>query len=259
MEAGYDMVLQAEAGLMSVTGMADWPPVRVGVAITDLAAALFAAVGILSALHTREQSGRGQLVDIGMLDCATSLLTYHAATFFATGAAPVRMGNRHPLVVPYETFSASDGDFVLGVGNDDHWRRCCEAIEFPADPRFATNRMRVEGYDELVPALEQWFLKRPREYWIDRLKSAGVPCGAVRDLPEVFADPQIDARGMVAEVDHMTAGTVRVLGLPVKLSGTPGTFRSGPPTLGQHTDAILTTELGLDADEIARLRSRGIV
>jgi crotonobetainyl-CoA:carnitine CoA-transferase CaiB-like acyl-CoA transferase len=259
MEAGYDMVIQAEAGLMSVTGMADWPPVRVGVAITDLSAALFAAVGILAALHARQRSGQGQLVDIGMLDCATSLLNYQAATYFATGAPPARMGNRHPAVAPYETFTAADGDFVLAVGNDDHWRRCCEATRFPADERFSTNRVRVELYHELRPALAEWFRTQPREYWVGRLKAAGVPCAAVRELPEAFADPQLDAREMLAEVEHARLGMLRVLGLPVKCSSTPGSFRTGPPTLGQHTDAVLTTELGLDADEIACLRSRGIV
>ena len=259
LEPGYDLVMQAEGGLMSVTGLADAPPVRVGVAVTDLASALFATVGIVSALLARDRTGCGQAVDIAMLDSVAALLSYQAEMYFTTGSAPSRMGNRHPTVVPYETFAASDGEFVLAVGNDEHWRRLCQAVGLEADERFATNRSRVERYDELKPLLVERFQTKSRQCWIECLKAAGVPCGAVRDLHEVFTDPQLEARAMITEVEHPTVGALRLLGLPVKLSGTPGSVRMAPPMLGQHTNAVLGADVGLTGDEIARLHASGVV
>jgi crotonobetainyl-CoA:carnitine CoA-transferase CaiB-like acyl-CoA transferase len=259
LEPGYDLVMQAEGGLMSVTGLADAPPVRVGVAVTDLASALFATVGIVSALLARDRTGCGQAVDIAMLDSVAALLSYQAEMYFTTGSAPSRMGNRHPTVVPYETFAASDGEFVLAVGNDEHWRRLCQAVGLKADERFATNRSRVERYDELKPLLVERFQTKSRQCWIECLKAAGVPCGAVRDLHEVFTDPQLEARAMITEVEHPTVGALRLLGLPVKLSGTPGSVRMAPPMLGQHTNAVLGADVGLTGDEIARLHAGGVV
>ena len=259
LEPGYDLVMQAEGGLMSVTGLADAPPVRVGVAVTDLASALFATVGIVSALLARDRTGCGQAVDIAMLDSVAALLSYQAEMYFTTGSAPSRMGNRHPTVVPYETFAASDGEFVLAVGNDEHWRRLCQAVGLEADERFATNRSRVERYDELKPLLVERFQTKSRQCWIECLKAAGVPCGAVRDLHEVFTDPQLEARAMITEVEHPTVGALRLLGLPVKLSGTPGSVRMAPPMLGQHTNAVLGADVGLTGDEIARLHAGGVV
>jgi crotonobetainyl-CoA:carnitine CoA-transferase CaiB-like acyl-CoA transferase len=257
--AGYDAVMQAEGGLMSITGAADGPPYRLGVAIADIVSGMFAAQGVTLALLARERTGRGQQVDIGMLDSVAALLTYQAAIYFTTGSAPGRMGNRHPTIVPYETFAASDGSFVLAVGNDDQWRRFCEVAGFPAEERFATNRARVTLYAELKPKLDACLAARPREHWIAALTAAGVPCGSVRDLHEVFTDPQLAAREMVAEVEHASIGALRVLGVPIKLSDTPGEVRTAPPTIGQHTDAVLTRDLGLDAAAIARLRSDGVV
>ena len=259
LEPGYDLVMQAEGGLMSVTGLADAPPVRVGVAVTDLASALFATVGIVSALLARDRTGCGQAVDIAMLDSVAALLSYQAEMYFTTGSAPSRMGNRHPTVVPYETFAASDGEFVLAVGNDEHWRRLCQVVGLEADERFATNRSRVERYDELKPLLVERFQTKSRQCWIECLKAAGVPCGAVRDLHEVFTDPQLEARAMITEVEHPTVGALRLLGLPVKLSGTPGSVRMAPPMLGQHTNAVLGADVGLTGDEIARLHAGGVV
>ena len=258
-EPGYDVVMQAEGGLMSVTGLADAPPVRVGVGVADLASGLFATVGIVSALLARDRTGCGQAVDIAMLDSVAALLSYQAEMYFTTGSAPSRMGNRHPTVVPYETFATSDGELVLAVGNDEHWRRLCRAVGLEADERFATNRSRVERYDELKPLLVERFQTKSRQCWIECLKAAGVPCGAVRDLHEVFTDPQLEARAMITEVEHPTVGALRLLGLPVKLSGTPGSVRMAPPTLGQHTNAVLGADVGLTGDEIARLRARGVV
>jgi crotonobetainyl-CoA:carnitine CoA-transferase CaiB-like acyl-CoA transferase len=258
-EAGYDAVMQAEGGLMSITGAADGSPYRLGVAIADVVSGMFAAQGITAALYARERTGRGQAVDIGMLDSVAALLTYQAGIFFATGAAPRRMGNRHPTIVPYETFSASDGDFVLAVGNDDQWRRFCAVAGLPDEERFATNQQRVKSYAELRPLLNDRLRTRTRQEWINGLTAAGVPCGSVRDLGELFADPQIADRQMVQEVEHPLIGAIRVLGTPLKLSATPAAVRSAPPVLGQHTDAVLREDLGLTAEEIAALRAGGTV
>jgi crotonobetainyl-CoA:carnitine CoA-transferase CaiB-like acyl-CoA transferase len=261
-EPGYDAVVQAEGGLMSITGDANGPPFRLGVAIADIVTGMFAAQGIALALLARARTGRGQHVDIGMLDSTAALLTYQAAIYFATGRPPTRMGNRHPTIVPYETFEASDGEFVLAVGNEDLWRRFCELLDAPdiaADPRFATNRDRVSQYETLRTLLAARIKARPRAEWIERLMAAGVPCGSVRDVGEVLRDPQMTARDMIAAVEHAALGNVQVLGVPIKLSETPGTVRTAPPTLGQHTDQILRTDLGLSDAEIARLRQNGTV
>jgi crotonobetainyl-CoA:carnitine CoA-transferase CaiB-like acyl-CoA transferase len=258
-EAGYDAVIQAEGGLMSVTGAADGPPYRLGVAIGDIVTGMFAAQGVLLALFGRQRTGHGQLVDIGMLDSVAALLTYQASIFFATGSAPQRIGNRHPTIVPYETFAASDGDFVLAVGNDDQWRRFCSVAGLDLDERFATNRLRVTRYAELRPILTQCLQRRTRGDWIERLTAAGVPCGSVRDLGEVFTDPQLDAREMIARAEHATLGAIRLLGVPVKLSETPGSIRMAPPTLGQHTDSVLRDDLGLSDADIESFRERGAI
>jgi crotonobetainyl-CoA:carnitine CoA-transferase CaiB-like acyl-CoA transferase len=261
-QPGYDAVVQAEGGLMSITGDADGPPYRLGVAIADIVTGMFGAHGIAMALLARERTGHGQLVDVGMLDSTAALLTYQAAIYFATGAPPARMGNRHPTIVPYETFTASDGDFVLAVGNDELWRTFCRIAqldEVAADPRFATNRGRVEHYGLLKPRLAERLRGRTRDEWIRELNAAGVPCGAVRDVGDVLEDPHLAAREMVRAVEHAALGSVRVLGVPVKLSETPGAVRSAPPMLGQHTDSILRDDLGLRDEEINGLRKRGVV
>jgi len=255
-ESGYDAVIQAEGGLMSITGAADGPPFRLGVAIADIVSGMFAAYGISLALLSRERSGRGQEVDIAMLDAVSALLTYQAGAYFASGHVPRRLGNRHPSIVPYETFAASDGDFVLAVGNDDLWKTFCEVADLDFGDRFATNRQRVMGYDTLRPLIASRLETQTRQYWIDRLTAAGVPCGSVRDIGELFGDPQLRARDMVASVQHETIGSMEVLGVPVKLSATPGSVRTPPPRLGEHTAAVLAYDLGLGADAIATLREQ---
>lgn len=261
-EPGYDAVVQAEGGLMSITGAADGPPFRLGVAISDIVSGMFAAQGVAFALLARERTGRGQLVDIAMLDATAALLTYQAGIYFATGATPGRLGNRHPTIVPYETFEAADGDFVVAVGNDEQWRRFCAAIGQEAlgvDERYATNRARVARYDTLRPMLAAVLRSRTRAAWVEVLRGAGVPCGAVRDVAEVLQDPHLDARGMIQQVEHAVAGALRVTGVPVRMSDTPGAVRTPPPTLGQHTDMILSKDVGLDALAIAELRASGTV
>jgi crotonobetainyl-CoA:carnitine CoA-transferase CaiB-like acyl-CoA transferase len=258
-EAGYDAVLQGEGGMMSITGSPDVPPVRVGVAIADVASGMFAAQGVSAALYARERTGRGQHVDIAMLDTVAALLTYQAGIYFATDVPPVRMGNRHPTIVPYETFTASDGDFMLAVGTDEQWRKFCEVAGINLGEPFATNRGRVTGYAELKPTVAAALAAHPRSYWIERLRAVGVPCGSVRNLQEVFADPQIAAREMVVPMTHRAAGDIRVLGSPLKLSATPATQRTPPPTLGEHTDLVLQKDLGLTRDAVSELRANGVI
>lgn len=260
--AGYDAVLQGEAGIMSVTGPADGPGYKVGVAIADLAAGLFAAQGTLLALYERERSGRGQHVDIAMLDSVAALLTYQAGIYFTTGAPPKRIGNAHPTVAPYETFQASDGDIVLAAGNDELWRRFCRVAGlegYAADPRFVTNGDRVRNYEALRPIVAEVFTRRTRAEWIELLNDAGIPAGPVRNLHEVLTDEQLLAREMVHTLPHAVAGAVQVLGTPVKLSDTPGAVRCPPPALGEHTDRVLMEDLGVAAADVAALRSAGIV
>jgi len=251
-QPGYDAVIQAEGGLMSVTGDADGPAYRVGVAIADLVAGLLAAQGIVTALYARDRTGRGQHVDVGMFDGVVSLLTYHASMYLTTGITSWRVGNRHATIAPYDTFSAADGELFLAVGNDDQFRRFCEAAgqqHLLADPRFAANPSRVLHHRELRELLASVLRRHPRAYWNELLNRAGVPCGSVRDVPDALADPQLAAREMIAAVEHACAGTIKVLGVPIKLSETPGSVRTAPPTLGQHTAQVLA-EIGMTVDEI---------
>ena len=261
-EPGYDAVIQAEGGLMSITGAADGPPFRLGVAIADIVSGMFAAYGVSMALHARQRSGQGQEVDLAMLDAVTALLTYQAGNYFASGNVPQRLGNRHPSIAPYETFASADGDFVIAVGNDELWKKFCAVTGLDRNPqidRYATNRQRVAGYDTLRPIVAGALLTQSRDHWIEKLTAAGVPCGSVRNLEELFRDAQVRAREMVAVVEHQTVGALEVLGIPVKLSATPGAVRTPPPRLGEHTDTILTAELGLEAAAVARLRDQHVI
>ncbi|MBM42119.1 MAG: formyl-CoA transferase [Acidobacteria bacterium] len=248
-EPGYDAVMQGEGGLMSITGPAGGTPYRLGVAIADIVTGMFAAYGVAMGLLARERTGKGQHIDVGMLDSVAAVLTYQAGIYFATGQAPPRLGNQHPTIVPYETFSASDGDIVVAVGNDNLFVKFCGVIGTPAlaeDERFATNAGRIENQDALRPLLAERIGTRTRTDWLSALKTTGIPCGSVRDLAEVLTDPQLQERLMVLGVDHPKVGPMQVLGVPVKLATTPGGVRTPPPTLGQHTDTILE-ELGYNA------------
>lgn len=260
-EAGYDAVMQAEGGLMSVTGEADRPGYRLGVAITDMVSGLYCAQGITAALLARERSGRGQRVDIGMLDTTAALLTYQAANWFATGKTPQRQGNRHATIAPYETFTTADGEIVIAVGNDEIWKRFCPAAGLPelaCNPRFATNKDRMANYDEMRPPIDRVFRTATSAEWIARLNAAGVPNGEVRDIGQMLNDPHLAAREMVQTLMHPTIGATRVIGAPIKLSDTPASLRTAPPVLGQHTDAVLA-ELGYSPAEVAALRNTRVV
>lgn len=261
-QPGYDAVLQAEGGLMSITGDRDGPAYRLGVAIADITSGMFAAYGVAMALLARHRTGRGQFVDVGMLDSVAALLTYQAGIYFATNQAPIRLGNRHPTIVPYETLETGDGELVVAIGNDQLWHSFCQLLEaddLATDVRFATNKDRVERREALRPILVEYLKSRPATDWIELLTAGGIPCGAVRDLEAVFSDPQIIERAMVVALDHPIAGAIRTLGVPVKLDDTPGNVRTPPPTLGQHTETILGDDLGLTAAAIVQLREKGVV
>jgi formyl-CoA transferase/CoA:oxalate CoA-transferase len=259
---GYDAVIQAEGGLMSITGPGDGRAYRLGVAISDLVTGMFAAQGILLALLARATTGRGQSIDVAMLDSTAAVLTYQAGIYLTTGAIPGRMGNRHPTIAPYETFETTDGELVLAVGNDEIWQRLCLALGLEAlalDPRFATNDARVHHADELRTILAERFRASTRAFWIDRLDQAGVPCGAVRDIAEVLGDEQIAARGMVETLAHPAVGPLRLLGVPIKLSATPGSVRTPPPRLGEHTTRVLQGDLDVDDRMLSRLREEQVI
>jgi formyl-CoA transferase/CoA:oxalate CoA-transferase len=261
-EPGYDAVAQAEGGLMSVTGTPDGPAVRLGVAIADIASGMFAFQGMLLALLARGRSGRGQLVDVSLLDSVAALLTYQASRWFATSDVPSRTGNRHATIAPYDTFDVAGGVLVLAVGNDEQWQRLCRALargDLAADARFLTNAGRVRHYDALRALLAPVFAADSRDRWIARLRAAGVPCGAVRSIDEALSDPQLLAREMIAVVDHPALGPLRTLGVPVKLAGTPGAIRTPPPALGEHTAAVLRSDLGLTTAEIDALAAGGAI
>lgn len=261
-EAGYDAMMQAEGGLMSITGTPEAPPVRLGVAISDIAAGMFTVQGVLLALIARGTTGRGQHIDISMFDSTLALLTYQAQRTLITGAAPTRQGNKHASIAPYNTYEAADGTLVLAVGNDDQFQRFCRVgglTDAGTDPRFATNDDRVKHYDVLHPIVAEAIASDTVDGWLARLREAGVPAGAVRPIDRALADAQVAARQMVEIVNHASAGPVPVLGVPIKLSETPGSVRTAPPVLGQHTRGVLREDLGLSAADIDALAGAGVV
>ena len=259
--AGYDAIAQARSGIMSVTGEADGPPVRVGVSSADLVAGMWATIGILAALHEKQRSGLGQWVDISLLDGSVSWLTYVSSGYFASGEIPKRYGSAHPTIAPYQAFPTADGFVMVAVGNDGLWRRFASALErddLVADERFATNPSRVANRDILIPLIEQSMIGRTTSDWVRLLDQAGVPVGPIQTVDEALSDPQVIARGMVAELQHPTAGTLRVVGCPIRLTRTPATVRTAPPLLGQHTNDILAG-LGFSGGRIASMREAGDV
>jgi crotonobetainyl-CoA:carnitine CoA-transferase CaiB-like acyl-CoA transferase len=259
---GYDVIVQGEAGIMDITGPRDGAPHKVGAAIGDLVSGLYAVQGILAALYTRNATGAGQHVSISMYEAVASLLTFNASIFFATGNSPRRRGNEHPTIVPYETFEAADGWINLGVANDDLWHRFCGAAEradLKSDARFAKASDRVRNREELVPLIRALIKERTRDEWLQRLDKAGVPSGAIRTVGEVCESELLKARGMVAEMEHASAGVVKAIKNAVHLSATPVDSYAAPPTLGRHTRDVLTGLLGYSASEVDALAADKVV
>jgi len=264
---GYDAVIEAEGGIMSITGPADdepgaGHPYKVGVAIADITAGLNAAVAILAALVSRSTTGQGQAIDIALLDSQVGWLANVASAYLVSHMPPKRYGNAHGSIVPYQTIRAQDGELMLAVGNDLQFGKLCAMLGCPAwstDSRFATNRCRVENRDVLMVLLNQEFSQKSVAEWLLRLREIDIPCGPVNDLPAVLADPQVLARDMVQEVYHPTTGTIRVIGPVPKLSATPAQIRLPPPLLGEHTRHVLQTWLGYSEDKIDELHRRGVV
>jgi crotonobetainyl-CoA:carnitine CoA-transferase CaiB-like acyl-CoA transferase len=260
-EPGYDAALQGATGIMSITGEADGPPVKVGVAWIDVLTGLTAAVGILAALREREQSGLGQHLDLALFDVGLAALVNQAQSYLMTGAVPGRLGSAHPQIVPYQAFAASDGWFMLAAGNDGQYRRVTEVIERPElwEARFQTNTDRVAYRAELIPLLAETFVAKPRHYWLTRLRAAGVPATPVNTVAEAFADPQVAARGLLWPTLHPTLGTLTTVANPLNFSRTPAKPSGPPPLLGEHTAAVLAEVLGYSADDLAELERAGVI
>ncbi|MGM0652222.1 MAG: CaiB/BaiF CoA transferase family protein [Bacillota bacterium] len=257
----FDVMIQGEAGLMSITGFPDGPPQRVGVAIADLLGGFHAVEGILLALLVRNQSGKGQFVDVSLMDSIISILTYQAGNFLATGNTPQRSGNRHPMITPYESFETKDGYVIFAVGNQRLWENFVKVLgreDLNEDPRFADMKSRNQHPAELKEILEEITRTKNTEEWVKIMEKEGVPCGRIRTIDQVLTDPHVDVREMVVEKEHPTAGMIKLTGVPTKLSMTPGDVSAAPPTLGQHTDEILS-ELGYSKEDIRTLRDNKIV
>jgi len=262
MEPGYDVIIQGESGVMSVTGAPDGPPFKMGVSIADITCGMYAVQGILAALYHRERTGEGQKLDIALLDSMVSTLTYQAGIYFATGQTPRRMGNRHPSIVPYETFGAADGHFNLGIANDTQWRTFCASTrlaDLESDPRFATIPLRVQNYDALRARLDSVFRQKPVSYWIETFRTAGLPCGEVRNVPQALGDPQLRARNMILELRHPRAGAIRVTGSPIKMSAADTFAASAPPILGEHNRNVFCGLLGLSGEELEELQREQVI
>lgn len=239
---GYDFIIQAMSGLMSITGTKQSGPQKVGVAIVDVITGLYAAIGIQAALIEREQSGRGQKLDLSLYDSAVSSLINIGSNYLISGNIPERLGNEHANIVPYQTFITKNGEMVIAVGNDEQFKKLCEVIGKPKlakDPRFATNPNRVKNRNELIPILQRAFLEKETKEWKEKCDKNNIPCGPIQNLKEVHNDPQLNHRNMFIDFDHPTAGPIQVIGSPLKLSRTPVTYRYHPPDHGEHNDEIL--------------------
>ena len=258
---GFDLMAQGMSGIMGVTGHPGQPPVKVSVPITDLNAGLFTAFGVLAAYVNRLKTGTGQHVDSSLLEAGVAYTFWESAIYFATGSPPGPNGSAHQLSAPYQALPTSDGYLTIGGATQSNWERLCRAVgraELLSDPRFTANADRMANRAALERTLSETFMTRTTAHWLGVLDRAGVPCGPINDMSQVYDDPQVIARDMVVEIDHPTAGAIRNVGIPVKFSETPGTVRRPPPRLGEHTHEVLV-EFGYTADEIAALEHRGIV
>jgi formyl-CoA transferase len=264
--AGYDFIIQGMSGFMSVTGERDdapgGGPQKAGVAITDLMTGMYAAVAILAALAHRDRTGDGQHIDLALLDSAVSMMSVMNLNYLATGVPPRRAGNAHPNIVPYQVFACADGHLIIAVGNDAQFAKFCAAAGRPqwsSDARYATNAERVRHRDELVPVIAAVVRERTQRDWLEALERAGVPCGPINRLDQVFADPQVIARGLRLDLPHAVAGTAPQVATPIAYSRTPIAYADAPPLLGQHTAAVLRERLGYDDEAIGALAKRGVI
>ena len=260
--AGYDPIAQAMGGMMAVTGERDGRPQRVGVAVVDVMTANYAVIAILAALRHRDASGRGQHIDLSLLDVQVAAMINVAQAYLSAGVVARRNGNEHPSVVPSQSFQCADGMIMLAAGNDGQFAKLCEALgrfDLARDPRFATNAARVRNRAAVTALLQEALSQQPVTHWTDRLSRAGVPCGPVNDVEQVFADPQVRHRGLRVEVEHPVSGTLPLLASPLRFSETPVDYRLAPPLLGEHTDAVLSELLGMGPGEIEQLRQAGVI
>jgi crotonobetainyl-CoA:carnitine CoA-transferase CaiB-like acyl-CoA transferase len=263
---GYDFMIQGMGGMMSVTGEPDGAPggspQRAGVPIADIITGMYASIAICAALANRAQTGKGQHLDLALLDSQIALLAYQNTNYFSTGTPPKRIGNLHPNIAPYQPFKSSDGEVIVACGNDNLFRKFCEAAGHPelaADPRFVTNGKRVENRAEMTRLIQEIFGKRTTAEWLELLETAGVPNGPINNIAQVFEEPQVKARGVRIELDHAAAGKLPLVASPMRFSGTPLEYRLPPPLLGEHTDQVLKQFLNMDEAEISKLRADGIV
>ena len=264
--AGYDFMIQGLGGLMSLTGRPEGEegagPVKVGVALTDILTGLYSTVAILAALAHRQHDGGGQHIDMALLDVQVACLANQAMNYLTTGVPSQRLGNAHPNIVPYQDFPTADGDFILTVGNDSQFRKFAEVAgrpEWGDDPRFVSNKQRVANRAVLVPLIRQATVFKTTVEWVAQLEAVGVPCGPINDLAQVFADPQVQARGLAIEMPHALAGMVPQVASPIRLSSTPVEYRNAPPLLGEHTQEVLERVLGLRSGAIEALRQSGVL
>jgi crotonobetainyl-CoA:carnitine CoA-transferase CaiB-like acyl-CoA transferase len=259
---GYDLIVQAWGGLMSITGTPESGPLKVGVAIIDLIAGLMLGKSIVAALYAREKIGVGQKIDTSLLEAEVATLINAGSNYLIGGNVPGRWGNAHPTIVPYQSFQTADSFLVLGAASESIWKRLCPALgraDLADDPRFAKNADRVENRQELVAFLSEIFMTRTTADWVAALNRADVPCAPVQTIDQVFAAPQVLHRNMLVEVDHPTAGTVKLAGIPVKFSATPASVRLPPPLLGEHNDDVLSSWLGMKTEEIDRLKEKSVI
>jgi crotonobetainyl-CoA:carnitine CoA-transferase CaiB-like acyl-CoA transferase len=259
---GYDLLVQAQGGLMGVTGEANCPPgAKVGVAIADFGTGMYAAYGIVLSLLVREKTGKGQVADVALLDSVITWMLQPIGSYLATSKLPERLGTVHPVAAPYQAFRTKDSHIVIGCSADEHWQKLCKVLEIDDlanDAKFATNPDRVEHRKELESILKEIFVREESNVWLRRMQEAGIPCAPVNTLDRVVIDPQVLQREMLVEVDHPTAGRIKVPGTPVKLSETPANITNPPPLLGQHTLEILQ-ELGYSPDQIGELRKERVI
>lgn len=258
----YDAIVQAMGGIMSITGQEGGEPTRVGASIGDVIAGIFTATGILTALYNREKTGKGQKVDVAMLDCQVAVLENAIARYFISGENPEPIGNRHPSITPFESFATKDGQIMIAIGNDRLWAQFCKLTnreDLIEDERFVTNGLRTKNHKEIKEIVSEILAKESTDYWINLFNKEDIPATEINKIDKVVSNPQVLARDMIVEIDHPVAGAFKMAGIPMKLSDTPGSIRTAAPILGEHTEEILKDKLGYTEEEVSELRKKGVI